>query len=170
MIGYSLLRDIERQELTQASLTRLPPDFYENVKKYVAELEMKMGDGGIMVIREYENVKRIIKRIMEKREEKIVLLAVRGIESENLTEEERGLFYSIKERIDEYRKNFEYEESKNSIKKERIKKIRMLKEVAAYTAPNGNVYGPFKEQEEVVLPYEEANILVKAKLAEEVIA
>lgn len=170
MINYSLLRDIERQELTQASLTPLPLDFYENAKRYAVELEVKMNGGGVMVIREYENVKRIIKRIMEKREEKIVLLAVRGIESENLTKEEKELFYSIKERIDEYRKNFEEGEHEDSVKRERVKKIRLLREVEAYTAPNGSVYGPFRKQEEVVLPSEEANTLVKARLAEEVIA
>ncbi|MEM4195076.1 MAG: hypothetical protein QXY05_02110 [Candidatus Anstonellales archaeon] len=170
MISYSTLRDIERQELTQASLTPLPPDFYENVKRYESELEAKINGGGVMVIREYENVKRIVKRIMEKREEKIVLLAVRGVESENLTKEEKELFYSIKERIEEYRKNFEGGEKEESVKKERVKKIRVLKEVEAYTAPDGRIYGPFREQEEVVLPSEEANTLVKAKLAEEVIA
>ncbi|MGB9719040.1 MAG: hypothetical protein ACPL06_00395 [Candidatus Anstonellales archaeon] len=169
MITYSVLRDIERQELTQASLAPLPEDFYEKAKNYAMELEVKINSGGVMVLREYDNVKRIIKRIIEKRGEKVVLLAVRGIESENLTKEEKDLFYSIKERMEEYRRNFSVGETE-SVKKDRVKKIRMIKKVEAYTAPDGNVYGPFREREEVVLPSEEANTLLRAKLAEEVIA
>ena len=170
MISYSFLRDIERGELTQASLVPLPENFYNQVKDYVAELEKNINKGGgVMALREYENVKRIIKRIIEKREEKIVLLAVRGVESENLTNEERELFHSIKEKMMEHRKNLGIEESIESVKKERVKKVRIIKEIEAYTAPDGSVYGPFREREEVVLPSEEANMLVKAKLAEEVV-
>ncbi len=169
MISYSVLRDIERQEITQASLVPLPEDFYEKAKEYAVELEVRITGGGVMVLREYDNVKRIIKRIMEKREEKIVLLAARGIESENLTKEEKELFYSIKKMIDEYRRNFGGEEME-SVKKERVKKVRMVKEVEAYTAPDGKIYGPFRKEEEVVLPSEEANMLLKARLAEEVVS
>lgn len=169
MITYSFLRDIERQELTQASLVLLPEDFYKKAKEYATELEARINGGGVMVLREYDNVKRIIKRITEKREEKVVLLAVRGVESENLTKEEKEFFYSIKEKIEQYRKNFRIDEE-GSIKKEMVKKVRMIKEVEAYTAPNGSIYGPFKKEEEVVLPSEEANALLKEKKAEEVIA
>jgi DNA replication initiation complex subunit (GINS family) len=168
MISYSVLRDIERQELMQASLVPLPENFYDLAKDYLAELEKNIQNGGVMALREYDNVKRIIKRIMEKREEKVVLLAVRGVETENLTKEEKELFYSIKQRMEEYRKNLT-PDGTESVKKERVKKVRMVREVEAYTAPDGNVYGPFKEKEEVVLPSEEAITLVKAKLAEEVI-
>lgn len=168
MITYSFLRDIERQELTQASLVLLPEDFYKKVNEYAAGLEARINGGGVMVLREYENVKRIIKRITEKREEKVVLLAVRGVESENLTKDEKEFFYSIKEKIEQHRKNFSVDE-KESIKKEMVKKVKIIEEVEAYTAPNGSIYGPFKKEEEVVLPSEEANALLKEKKAEEVI-
>lgn len=168
MVTYSFLRDIERQELTQASLVPLPKEFYKKAKEYAAGLEARINSGEVMVLREYSNVKRIISRIMEKREEKIVLLAVRGVESENFTKEEKEFFYSIKEKIEQYRKNFNAEDGE-SIKKEMMKKVRMIKEVEAYTAPNGSIYGPFKKEEEVVLPSEEANALLKEKKAEEVI-
>lgn len=166
---YSEMRDIQRKEMESSAIVRLPEDFYGSVSELlVKKSEEAMETKSLLVIKEHENIKKIIRSIQAKREEKIVLMAVRGErEGSGLTTEEKELLKELSTIIKKARENVRsvWESEETPVESDRIK---ILKDVSQYRGLDNALYGPFKQGEEQLLPRAEAEWLLKAGMAEQV--
>jgi len=168
MLNYSELRDIQKKEMESSAIVSLPADFYQSVSQLLSNKATEVHSSkSLLAIKEYENIKKIIISIQAKREEKIVLMAVRGDgEGVGLTAEEKemlkGLTSIIRKSRDTVKNVWESEEPLS----DDSRRIKMVKDVAQYRGLDNSVYGPFKRGEEQMLPQPEAEWLLKAGLAE----
>ncbi len=95
--NYTQLRDIQKREMESSAIVNLPDEFYAAIatiltQKRQAAFESK----SLSSIKEYENLRKILLAIQSKREEKIVLMALRGENGVGgLTREEQSMFMDI---------------------------------------------------------------------------
>ena len=99
-ITFEFIRKIHREEQREAKLTRIPEDFYEKARLYLEEkrkLAEKQKDKGASF--EVRNVERLIEDIYNRRETKMIHLALitarTGIPPQNLLEVEKEFFESL---------------------------------------------------------------------------
>jgi DNA replication initiation complex subunit (GINS family) len=168
MLSYSDLRDMQRREMESSAIVPLPDDFYQVISHLLAK---KGGDAmaskSLLAIKEYENIKKIIIAIQAKREEKIVLMAVRGErEGVGLTAEERQMLKDLSATVSRYREVVKSAWGSETPVPQDSRRIKMVKEVSQYRGLDNSLYGPFKEGEETMLPNAEAEWLLKAGMAE----
>jgi len=167
MFDYSGLRDIQRKEMESSAIVSLPEDFYQMISQLLSKKkEEAMASKSLVAIKEYENIKKVVASIAAKREEKIVLMAVRGEgEGAGLTNEERellkGLSSIIKKSREGVKSVWETEPAQDN-----SRRVKILKDVEKYRGLDNAIYGPFKEGEEKSLPRSEAEWLLKAGMAE----
>ncbi len=159
-MDFGELREIEKKELSTSLPTQLPENFYDIVKELLEEKRKEaVVTCSIDAVKEYENIKKTVKIISQKREEKIILLALRGQEAEGLTREERELWEKVQEAVGKMREKVErFLESEV--------RVKIIKPVAQYKGMDNKLYGPFNVGEEKVLPSQEAKLLLEAGLAE----
>jgi len=167
-LDYSLLREIQKNELESTRLTPLDADFYENASGFLSTKKSEaFASGSALSIKEYENIKKILTTIKERREEKIILMAIRGEgTSGGLTPEEKKLLKELSDSVKKFRESVSDSEEKTLAVPEKKKKVKLLKDVEPYKGLDNSVYGPFKSGDEVELPSAEAEWLLKAKMAE----
>jgi len=164
---YSELRDIQRKEMESSAIVPLPDDFYKSVSALLVKKGGEAMDSkSLLVIKEHENIKKVVISIQAKREEKIVLMAVRGErEGAGLTAEERELLKELSSIIKRSR-----ESVRNVWGSEddapHPDKIKILKDVSQYRGLDNALYGPFRPGEEQLLPRAEVEWLLKAGMAE----
>ncbi len=173
MLNYAYLRDIYKEESSNSQLTKIDPNFYSEVKRIIIE---KKGSNDYNEISEGEKMLKLLKRILIKRREKLLLLSLLDkINEDYLTEEEKKFMHNLKKAyLDAFNeiellingKNVEIKKEKN----EGILKvsIKIIKQVEAYKGLDDNIYGPFSEGDIVELPKKEAEWLLQAKFAEKV--
>lgn len=167
MLNYSDLREIQKREMESSAIVSLPEDFYQLMAQVLAKKGSEAMSGkSLLAIKEYENIKKIIAAISAKREEKIVLMAVRGEkEGAGLTAEEREMLKELSSIIRKSRETVKAvwatEEATDD-----SRKIKILKDISQYRGLDNSVYGPFKAGEEQMLPRAEAEWLLKAGMAE----
>ena len=167
MLSYSRLREIQKKEADSAQIVKLEPGFWIDAGEFIKEKKKGAMDGeSILAIKEYENIRRIVAAIQMRREEKIVLMAVRGEKDmPGLTKEEGALLRDISERVHKCRNDISDAWSGKLIDTG-AKKVRILKDIEPYTGLDNNTYGPFSSGDEQSLPEAEADWLVKSKMAE----
>ena len=169
MINYSLLREVQKRELESAAIVKIDENFYEQVAELLkSKKEEAIKSKSILAIKEYENIKKIIMAIQTKREEKIALQALRGENNINgcLTKEEVEMMNSLTNIIENARhkvKDIWSNEENNEVE---IKKIKITRNIEQYRGLDSNVYGPFKIGEEPLLPKNEAEWLLRSRMAE----
>lgn len=168
MLSYSELRDIQRKEMESSAIVNLPEDFYRTVSELIAK---KSGEAAssksLLAIKECENIKKIVLAIQTKREEKIVLMAVRGErEGVGLTAEERELLKELSSIIKKSREAVKSVWDSEDALPANSRRIKILKEVSQYRGLDNSLYGPFRMGEEQSLPRAEAEWLLKAGMAE----
>jgi DNA replication initiation complex subunit (GINS family) len=170
MLNYAKLREMQRSEISTSELCVVEEDFYSQVRSFLEEKKAEaMGSQNLLVIKEYENLRKIAKAIVNKRNEKLVLLALRGkYETTGMTKEEADFLGHLSRAIEanEAQLSFIFEEKNGSGKKDNIKRLRLLKDISPYKGLDDRVYGPFKSGEKVELPSGEAQWLLKEKMAE----
>ncbi len=169
MTNYSDLRDIQRREMESSAIVGLPEDFYKTVSALLTKKSGEaMSSKSLLVMKEYENIKKIVVSIQAKREEKIVLMAVRGErEGSGLTAEEREMLKELSAIIKRARENVKSAwSSEDAAEPDDSRRIKIVKDVSQYRGLDNSVYGPFKEGSEQKLPRAEAEWLLKAGMAE----
>ena len=170
MLNYAKLREMQRSEISTSELCVVEEDFYSQMRGFLEEKKGEAMDSqNLLVIKEYENLRKIAKAIVNKRNEKLVLLALRGKnETTGMTSEEADFLGHLSRAIEanEAQLAFIFEEKNGSGKKDNIKRVRLLKDISPYKGLDEKVYGPFKAGEEADLPTEEAQWLLKEKMAE----
>lgn len=169
MLNYVELRKIQRQEMGSSEVSTLDSDFYSKVAEFLAiKKKEAMNVKSILAIREYENIRKIVLSIQSKREEKIVLMAVRGdITGKGLTDEERIMLKDLASIIGKSRSRVKDVWSSETIPSTTIR-IKILRDIEQYRGRDDVLYGPYKGGEEKLLPSVEAKWLLKAGMAAEV--
>lgn len=170
MLNYSRLRELQRSEMQNAELVKLEDGFYSELKAFLEAREAEARTTqNLLVMKECENVRRIAKALINKRMEKIVLVSIRGRDDvPGLTHEEREFLAKLRDVVKEREAaiiNF-MEEKKCEDNTDNIKRIKFVKDISPYKGLNEKVYGPYKTGEEAELPAEEAQWLLKEKMAE----
>jgi DNA replication factor GINS len=169
-ITFELIRKIQREEQRVPKLTKLPEGFYNNVKAY---LERKRGAGNRRVALETSQVERLVEDIFNRRERKVLnlaLIAVRtNIPPENLTEEEKVFFEQIRAAVKIRRENILSDILMKSPeeKTEKTGLIVFKEDVQQFVGADMRNYGPFKKGDIAKLPEENKEILLEQGLVEE---
>lgn len=168
-ITFELIRRIQREEQRVPRLTKLPAQFYTNVRTY---LKRKQTLDNRKSAIEGKNAERLVEDIFSRRERKIVnaaLVAARtGIPPENLTDEEREYFNSILSITKARREGFlDKVVEKPAEQKETAKLIVFKEEVPAFIGVDEKNYGPFKKGDVANLPDQNMQVLIERGVAEE---
>lgn len=205
IITYEALYEILRREKARPEIQKLDETFFSDVIEYIEEkksfIESQSKSESIFSATELEktkkqleNVQKILKELYEKREHKILQLALISSRTNNnfnnmesLLPEERSICLEMLKVLSGSRNNIlnslingqlpkkleDYSKTKpkeinTDAKGEENKLIRILSPLPKFMGPNLEVYGPFEQETVVNLPSEIANLLIKNKKAEEI--
>ena len=194
MITYEGIYDILRKEKIYPELQKIPEGFIQDVTTYLHEkaaiLESQKQKDSIFAEREIdktarqlENIKKMLKELYEKRENKIVKLALIGSRSGSLNtssmiKEEKEMYGNVVESLNFYRANIlkkvlnkeppSIKEQEQKKEGEDLKSVRFINPVPQFVGANKKKYGPFEEKNTADLPSDVAELLIKNKRAEEI--
>ncbi len=122
-INYKNLRKIQQTEKISPTLTSITQSFYNDLSEYLKNLENRFekesnSQKQLLLRDEIQNTKKIANNIYEQREKKILLAAIskaRGGEPElkNLVEEEKKLFDSTLQTMNETREKILNKKTEN---------------------------------------------------------
>lgn len=202
IITYEKLYDLLRKEKFAQELQKIEKEFFRSVVTYLKEkeaiAESQKGKESIFsaeadsTIKQVQNIKKIIKELYEKREYKILQLAMfasRIGDKEipvNLLAEERPLYLEILNTLDSNRENvvqkvMEKElptpgEQPKSIKRDfredtkrdDAKIVRFMHAMPKFVANDMKTYGPFEEEDTAIIPNKAADVLIDKKRVEEI--
>ncbi len=168
MLNYSNLRDLQRKELESSAIAEVPEDFYVQIAELLSQRKQDaMSSQSLLVIKEYENIKKIVMSIQIKREEKIVHLALRGEQSASgLAVQEREMLKELSAIIKKSRDVVKNVWDSAGASSATTRRVRILKDISAYKGLDDQTYGPFREGDELSLPGAEAEWLLKSRMAE----
>ncbi len=189
VITFETLYDIMRREKARDELQKLSHDFYQNVVSYIKDkqniLESQAGKDSIFASQEIEktrtqlkNVLKIVRDLYDRREAKIVQLALlsarnkeRIYDNSSLLPEEHGFYNGIRSLIESARDGFFSLSlpSQNAEKPKDLKtkaetdngcKVRMTCDVPEFLGTDLQPYGPFANEAIISVPMQIADMLV----------
>tara|TARA_Y100000310_G_C20678035_1_gene814221 strand:- start:110 stop:739 length:630 start_codon:yes stop_codon:yes gene_type:complete len=200
MITFETLFELLRKEKFNQELQKIDDEFFRQIVQYLKEktaileketqLNTSFSADSRKTQLQLENAKKLIKELYEKRESKILSLALSSSRSEiiesgsSLLKEEKKLYKEILETLNKYREGIVKNmlaAKKVSVKKNEVipkdikttqkplhqgKTIRFLQSVPKFVANDLNVYGPFEPEDISHLPLKSANLLIKKNRAE----
>ncbi|MBI2498937.1 hypothetical protein HYV88_01705 [Candidatus Woesearchaeota archaeon] len=195
-ITYETIYELLRKEKYETELQPLPQTFFNNVIEYLTEkqtiLESQKAQDSIFskesekTGKQIQNVKRILKELYEKRENKIIQLALFSSrtnlshEYKNMLPEEQEFFNSILRLLDSYRTGIldnildlklptlSLPKDIKTENKETSKLIRFIHPVPKFVGEDLKIYGPFSEEDIANIPTRAAQILITKKRAYEI--
>ncbi|MFA4886931.1 MAG: hypothetical protein WC595_01850 [Candidatus Nanoarchaeia archaeon] len=198
IITYETLYEILRLEKSRKELQRLDDNFFMNVVKYLEEkksiLHSQENKDSIFAQqniektrKQLENVQKIFRELYEKRESKILQLALFCSRTNNklqdtsmLLEEEKLLYTLLLEQLTAFRTGIQdrlIEGKKPQItlvgnhetpQEKKNKLVRFVQAVPQFVAEDMNTYGPFEAEDVAHLPIRVSEVLIKNKRAEEI--
>lgn len=207
-ITYETLFELLRREKNREEIQKLDSGFLTEVANYLKEkIELgiqQRGKNDLFAAEETRkaelqliNIKKILRELYEKRERKILNMAIDAsrssvslIETANLIKEEKRIFDELVEILNKFRKGILYhllegmepnikEEAKPEEKPQEetgeekpkeaklTKLIRFNHAVPKFVGKDLEVYGPFEENDMANLPSEITDVLVSKGRAEE---
>ncbi|MBS3172283.1 DNA replication complex GINS family protein [Candidatus Woesearchaeota archaeon] len=203
VITYETLYDILRREKARPELQDLPNNFLEDLISYIKKkkeiLESQESKKSIFTSievqktrKQIENIEKIIKELYERRESKIIQLAIISSRTNIGTEEKRvmlpeeqELYEEIAGKLNFFRENILYELTLGNLPKVELKhykpkdlkitekpnkstkSLKLLCDIPRFIGTDLETYGPFKDQETIEISPDIAELLVKQKRAEE---
>ncbi|MFA6213672.1 MAG: hypothetical protein WC717_00140 [Candidatus Micrarchaeia archaeon] len=184
-LTYKSLRDFAREEKAQPGLGKLPDDFYPSVQGFLSSKFSDMESSrSVLQMREFENAAATIRELVLIRQQKLLFRAIRsgGQEAkvEEMTREEydvydrfRGIVSEENEKLNNMLSRFESKKRAASTPEaaiapegQAVRRVRFTKEVQEYIGMNRERFGPFKAGQESDLPAQEAEFLLRQKIAE----
>ncbi|MBS3149912.1 hypothetical protein J4455_04455 [Candidatus Woesearchaeota archaeon] len=197
LITNEKLYEALRREKSKSELQDLEANFYNTVKSYIKEkksiIESQKDKQSIFSKTEIENTKKqletskkILNELFEKREQKIVQLALlcsrtnpedKGIDT--LIENEKEFYFEILEILNKNRDfnlnsliNQEKELKTKDINTTQIKQqnklLRIISPIPKFIGLDLKTYGPFDNEEVANLPLKIAEVLINNNRAEEI--
>jgi DNA replication factor GINS len=178
---YHELFEAWKRELETSELEKLSEGFYSEIADYVRKLkeESRMLDKRTvkanLLKKEMQNVKRMIRELIQTRYQKAVNMGARGLEvpHDALAAEEKEIYARISP-LHEIVSSLATEilrghASRVVEQKHGRTALRFSKDVPAIVGADMKAYGPFKTEDVASLPVENAKILVKQGLAEKIV-
>jgi len=195
IITYEGVYDLLRKEKIYPELQKIPDTFLTEVISYLSEktaiLESQRQKDSIFAEKEVEktakqleNIKKMLKELYERRENKIVKLALIASKTGSLSDtdmlkEEQEMYNALVSNLNFYRENIltrvldkkqpslnnKTEENKEG---ENLKTVRFTNPVPQFIGNDQKVYGPFEEEYVANLPSKVAELLIRNKRAEEI--
>ena len=196
MITYETLYETLRKEKYKKELQHIDKNFFKQVANYIQEkqeiLKAQQERESIFSAqiqntrKQIENAQKILKELYERRETKIIQLALFSsrtsrdtLETAEMLEEEVEFYRKIIKNLNYYRESILYDIIRgNYIKnkpkeiktqempKNELKTVRITKEMPKFVGEDMTTYGPFKEEDIANLPSEIAELLIKNQRAE----
>lgn len=155
---YKRILEFWLNEKEVQDLQKPPPDFKDETRKYLEDLaRMENGVPSKLKLAEVERVKHVLNEISVLRREKICKAAITGTVSDDmLFDDEIGLFKPLKE--------------PEKVAEDSAKKIlvRVLRDVPSFVGADLKTYGPYKTEDVVLLPAQNAEALIKREIATEI--
>ncbi|MEK6984117.1 MAG: hypothetical protein AABX33_06085 [Nanoarchaeota archaeon] len=205
VITYETLFELLQRERERTELQRLEPSFFGDVVCYIQE-KKKVFDAKSDSLfahderkkseKQLENIYKIIKELYERREKKIIMIALDKsrtksnlIDTTALLKEEKVVFDAVTSLLDKYRDAVLYSvlnekmpfmqpiEAKNPVDgefktafelKKSAKLIRFMHPVPKFVGPELEEYGPYEGEDIANLPAEVADVLISKEKAEEI--
>jgi len=201
IITYEALYEILRLEKYKQELQVIDPDFLQKVVRYIREKNISIDSQRLKdsvfaplsikkTKKQVENAQRIMKELYEKRESKIIQLAILRSRTDNTMKGEENLLSSEKRFFDELMQilNKSRDEILNKILEGKApnileepkplkieekapdenKTIKFKEVVPKFVGEDLEVYGPFEKGQSTSLPPKIAEILIKNKRAEDI--
>jgi DNA replication factor GINS len=188
---YSELYAAWKAEIENSAIQPLPADFYARVSNYLQQIKTenrtadKNNVKATLLEREQRNVNRIVKELLRTRYKKL-LKTVNGGQKllpEILTNEEAELFNGLLPFTEAYRdfarglmrgqppktktEPAEPKEEAAEVSHKRVA-VRFVKAIPAIVGSDMNTYGPFQPEDVASVPVENAKMLVKQGLAQNI--
>ena len=207
VITYETLFEILQRERERNDLQRLELTFFSDTINYIKDKKkiVEAKSDSVFAIdekkkteRQLENIYKILKELYERREKKIISLALDKsrtksnlIDTTALLREEKVVFDALAELLDNYREAILYsvlnekmpfmqqfqdnqeKKPKTDFKtalelKRQTKLVRFIYPVPKFVGPELEEYGPFGEEDIANLPAEVADVLISKSKAEEI--
>ncbi|MFH1788727.1 MAG: hypothetical protein ABH834_05060 [Candidatus Altiarchaeota archaeon] len=167
MVSFADVQSIYRNEKNMPSLQIIPRDFFQDANALADSLEGE----------HRKHLNKLLEEIILRRRNKIVLHALRisddVVHPTNIHPMEEDFFAEVASLVTGYKKKFL--EAKPVKKKAQapspapdVVSVRIVKAIPEIVGSDSNSYGPFKEDDVVELPRENADILLKRGFAEAV--
>lgn len=199
-ITYETLFDMLRNEKHREELQKLDDSFFEDLIEYLTDKKALIAqdrDSELFselekekTIKQLENIKKIVRELYERREKKILYMALISsrtgslLDDSALLKEEKQLFDALIEVLNNSRVGVLFKvlkaqrpelkpaskpkpEELESPKKENTL-VRFTHAVPKFLGKELEVYGPFEEEDIANLPFEIADVLIKKDRAEEI--
>ena len=204
VITYETLFELLKRERERADLQKLEPSFYSDTINYIKDKKkiLEAKSDSLFTVeekkkteRQLDNIYKILKELYERREKKIISLALDKsrtksnlIDTTALMKEEKVFFDAMTNILDTYR-----DEILNSVLNEKMpfmqalsvtkpsmefktalelkkptKLVRFLSHIPKFVGPELEEYGPFEEEDIANLPAEVADVLINKSKAEEI--
>lgn len=204
-LTYETLFELLRREKNRAELQPLEPSFYKDFISYLKtkkqllqekQSQLSQGDDVAKLSLQIDNINKLMKELYERREKKVVNLAILNTKSgpelskEGMLEFEAKLYSDLVILLSKYRKgillnllnqNLPKLEDEHLIKtiqtnisnqpKQEIKEallVRFLSSIPKFVGEELETYGPFETDQITTLPAKIAKILIDRKKAEEI--
>ena len=181
-MSFEHIREVQRKEKNSARFAEVEPTFYKELAAYVKQCTADCKSNG-SGFRELENSIKMARDVFDKREQKLVMKALRSVrtkefDEEHMTGEEKAVFGALVDAIQSNRKFFdsimlgEYsfaaaaKETLIKGKEDNLVLARVRRETPVFVGSDAKEYGPYKEGDVVKLPRAEADLLAKQGLAE----
>ena len=180
-MSFEYIRGIQRKEKNSSRISEVDTSFYNDLARYVKECTESCKTNG-NGFRELENTVKLARDVFEKREQKLVMKALRSVrtkeyDEEHMTEEEKSLYKALVEAIRGNRKFFDrvmlgeyaFTASEDTLIKENGNNVvlaRVRKEIPVFVGSDTNEYGPYNAGDVIKLPRGEAELLAKQNLVE----
>lgn len=202
IITYETLYDTLRREKNRAELQKLDDSFYQNAIEYIKNKkeilnsqEKKQSIFTTIEVqktrKQLENIQKMLKELYERRESKIIQLALMSSRTNVLSndkslmlKEEKQFYDEIKEHLNHFRENVlqkivigkepdvqrgQPKDLKTDIAPtKKTKLVRLTHEIPKFVGLDLNTYGPFEREDIASLPMEIAELLINKKKAEEI--
>ena len=204
VITYETLFELLKREKERADLQKLEPTFFSDTINYIRDKKKILEAKSDSVFapeerkkteRQLENIYKILKELYEKREKKIIQLALDKsrthsnlIDASALLKEEKVFFDAVTALLDRYREAILYTvmneklpfmqpledkkpatEFKSALEiRKNAKLVRFMHHVPKFVGPELEEYGPFEEEDIANLPIEIADVLINKGKAEEI--
>ena len=207
-ITYETLFELLRKEKNREELQQLDDSFFKDVAEYLKEknklFEEQKNKEDLFAAEErgkaeiqQQNIKKILRELYERREKKIINMAIDGsrtdsgiIDTSAMLLDEKRMYNLLVELLNRYRrgilfnlleanipnvgvsseefKEAKVEESKTEKEEPKTDKVKFLHAVPKFVGPDLQVYGPFEENDEAELPIKIVDVLVNKGRVEEI--
>lgn len=200
VITYEILYELLRKEKYSAELMETDKEFYIKAVRYLQEkqklVDAQKGKDSIFAAeviktqRQLDNAGKIIQDFYEKREGKILQLAIgtsrikRKDPPANMLPEEKKMFFELFDVLKRYRsgildnmltgkkphvEDIAPKDIKGDIREGTHKIIRFTNPVPQFVAEDLKTYGPFEKEDVATIPPRAAGVIINKKRGEEIV-